>query len=86
MMTETPLETTDARPHAQSNHCGLALDSHQSVLTTAQLFAEMVESKEEKNAMTEILSMVMDAASDVKESKLQVMEDLHQAQLKLPRD
>lgn len=82
VMTETVLETMDVQLHAQLNHCGLVLANHQFVLTMAQLFVETEESKKEKSVMMEILSMVMDAATDVKENKLLVME-LHQTDLQL---
>jgi hypothetical protein len=85
-MTETVLETTDVQLHVQLNHCGLVLVNHLFVLTTALLFVEMEESKEEKNVMMGILWMEMDAATDVKENRLQVMEVLQVARLQSLKD
>lgn len=53
VMIETLPETTAARLLAQLRICGLAQANLQSVLTTAQLFAEMAELKETNNAMME---------------------------------
>jgi hypothetical protein len=49
------------------NHCGLALADRQFVFTMARLFVETEESKVGKNAMIEILLIMMDATADVKE-------------------
>jgi hypothetical protein len=73
VMTQTVLETMDAQLHAQLNHCGLALANHQFVLTMAHLFVETEELKVGKNAMIEILLIMMDAAADVKKKKLLIM-------------
>lgn len=86
MMTETVLETTDVLLHVPLNLCGLVLVNHLFVLTMVLLFVEMPESKEENNAMTGILLMEMDAATDARESRLQVMELLQVAQLQWPKD
>lgn len=77
--------TTDAHRLAQLNLCGLVLDSHQFVLTTALQFAETAELKEINNAMMETWLMVMDVITDAKEKLPQVqqttqMEAIQQAQ------
>ncbi len=78
-MIETVLVTMDVQLHAQLNHCGLALVSHQSVLITVHQFAEMEESKREKTVTMEISLTEMDAATDVKENQPQLLVATHQA-------
>ena len=84
-MTETLLETTDVQLHAQSNHCGPVLVSHQFVPTMARLFVEMEELKRQKNVMTEISLTEMDAATDARKNQQPLMA-LHLVQLKSLKD
>lgn len=66
--------TMDAHLLAQLSLCGLVLDSHQFVLTTALPFVETAELKEMNNVMMETWLMVMAVTTDARENLAQAQQ------------